>query len=152
MPHVVLETHTPLYRIVERTEPFVVEEEGTVWRMRDVFLNRDDTHGLAECLVVAAGGPGVLGPPLTRVGPGRRRPFDWSSGGRTQRCAAPGQSRRGRIFQPFLGPAPQAMRCVRWCRAGNPRVRSVLGLPLRNEERVCGALRDLVGGSAGPCP
>src|SRR5688572_25922257 len=55
MPHVVLETHTPLYRIVERTEPFVVEEEGTVWRMRDVFLNRDDAHGLAECLVVVAG-------------------------------------------------------------------------------------------------
>ncbi len=55
MPHVVLETHTPLYRIVERTEPFVVEEEGTVWRMRDVFLNRDDTHGLAECLVVVGG-------------------------------------------------------------------------------------------------
>lgn len=26
MPHVVLETHTPLYRIVERTEPFVVED------------------------------------------------------------------------------------------------------------------------------
>src|SRR5688500_20356226 len=55
MPHVVRETHTRLYRIVERTEPFVVEEEGTVWRMRDVFLNRDDAHGLAECLVVVAG-------------------------------------------------------------------------------------------------
>jgi tRNA (guanine-N7-)-methyltransferase len=57
MPHVVLETHTPLYRIVERVEPFVIEEEGTVWRMRDVFLNRDDTHGLAECLVVVGGRP-----------------------------------------------------------------------------------------------
>ena len=57
MPHVVLETHTPLYRIVERVEPFVVEEAGTVWRMRDVFLNRDDTHGLAECLVVVGGRP-----------------------------------------------------------------------------------------------
>lgn len=57
MPHVVLETHTPLYRIVERVEPFVVEEEGTVWRMRDVFLNRDDSHGLAECLVVVGGQP-----------------------------------------------------------------------------------------------
>ena len=57
MPHVVLETHTPLYRIVERTEPFVVEEEGTVWRVRDVFLNRNDEHGLAECLVVIGGRP-----------------------------------------------------------------------------------------------
>ena len=57
MPHVVLETHTPLYRIVERVEPFVVEERGTVWRMRDVFLNRDDSHGLAECLVVVAARP-----------------------------------------------------------------------------------------------
>ncbi|HYO46986.1 MAG TPA: tRNA (guanosine(46)-N7)-methyltransferase TrmB [Gemmatimonadota bacterium] len=57
MPHVVLETHTPLYRIVERVEPFVVEEEGTVWRMRDVFLNRDDSHALAECLVVVGAWP-----------------------------------------------------------------------------------------------
>jgi tRNA (guanine-N7-)-methyltransferase len=57
MPHVVLETHTPLYRIVERVEPFVVEEEGTVWRLRDVFLNQGGTHGLAECLVVAGGNP-----------------------------------------------------------------------------------------------
>jgi tRNA (guanine-N7-)-methyltransferase len=57
MPHVVLETHTPLYRIVERAEPFVVEAEGTVWRMRDVFLNRDDSHALAECLVVVGGRP-----------------------------------------------------------------------------------------------
>jgi tRNA (guanine-N7-)-methyltransferase len=57
MPHVVLETHTPLYRIVERVEPFVVEEQGTVWRMRDVFLNRDDAHGLAECLVVVGDRP-----------------------------------------------------------------------------------------------
>ena len=57
MPHVVLETHTPLYRIVERVEPFVVEEERTVWRLRDVFLNRDDSHALAECLVVAGGTP-----------------------------------------------------------------------------------------------
>jgi len=55
MPHVVLETHTPLYRIVERVEPFVAEAEGTVWRMRDVFLNRDDSHALAECLVVVDG-------------------------------------------------------------------------------------------------
>jgi tRNA (guanine-N7-)-methyltransferase len=57
MPHVVLETHTPLWRIVEGTEPFVVKERETVWRMRDVYLNRDDRHGLAECLVVTGGSP-----------------------------------------------------------------------------------------------
>ena len=57
MPHVVLETHTPLYQIAERVEPFVVKERDTVWRLRDVYLNRDDAHGLAECLVVVAGSP-----------------------------------------------------------------------------------------------
>ncbi|HUF89331.1 MAG TPA: tRNA (guanosine(46)-N7)-methyltransferase TrmB [Gemmatimonadota bacterium] len=57
MPHVVLSTHTPLYQIVERVEPFVVKERGTVWRLRDVYLNRDDAHGLAECLLVVGGNP-----------------------------------------------------------------------------------------------
>lgn len=57
MPHVVLETATPLFDIVERVEPFVEKEEGTVWKLRDVFLNLDDHHGLAECIVVVDGRP-----------------------------------------------------------------------------------------------
>jgi tRNA (guanine-N7-)-methyltransferase len=55
MPHVVLHTSSPLYELVERTEPFVTQEGETVWRMRDVFLNRDDSNALAECLVVVRG-------------------------------------------------------------------------------------------------
>jgi tRNA (guanine-N7-)-methyltransferase len=55
MPHVVLETSSPLYELVEKIEPFVVQEGETVWRLRDIFLNRNDEHALAECLVVVRG-------------------------------------------------------------------------------------------------
>ncbi|MFN2420051.1 MAG: tRNA (guanosine(46)-N7)-methyltransferase TrmB, partial [Gemmatimonadota bacterium] len=55
MPHVVLQTSSPLYELVERVQPFVAQEGETVWRLRDVFLNRDDSHALAECLVVVRG-------------------------------------------------------------------------------------------------
>ena len=57
MPHVVLETHTPLYQIVDRVKPFVVKERDTVWRLRDVYVNQGGAHALAECLVVAGGSP-----------------------------------------------------------------------------------------------
>lgn len=41
--------------MVEHIAPFVVEQGGTVWRLRDVFLNRQRDHALAECLVVVSG-------------------------------------------------------------------------------------------------
>ena len=40
---------------MEGVAPFVISERETVWRMRDLYLNRDDHHALAECLVVVRG-------------------------------------------------------------------------------------------------
>jgi len=57
VPHVVLETATPLFEIVERVEPFAEKERETVWRVREVFLNPAGTHGLVECIVVTGGRP-----------------------------------------------------------------------------------------------
>lgn len=57
MPHVVLETDSPLREIVERLEPFVVKEEGVVWKLRESYLDRGRTHALAECVVVRRGEP-----------------------------------------------------------------------------------------------
>lgn len=57
MPHVVLETSSPLREIVERLEPFTVREEAVVWKLRDVFLDRRGVHALAECVVVRRGDP-----------------------------------------------------------------------------------------------
>jgi tRNA (guanine-N7-)-methyltransferase len=55
VPHVVLQTSSTLHELVDHLAPFVVKEGDTVWRLRDVFLNRDDSHALAECLVVVRG-------------------------------------------------------------------------------------------------
>ncbi len=55
MPHVVLETSSPLREVVEGLSPFVARDGDTVWRLRDVFLNRERDHALAECLVVVRG-------------------------------------------------------------------------------------------------
>lgn len=55
MPHVVLRTRSPLHEVLEGFEPFVERADDTVWRVRDVFLNLDRTHGLVECLVVVRG-------------------------------------------------------------------------------------------------
>ena len=52
MPHVVLHTSSPLREVVEGLRPFVAQEGDTVWRLRDVFLNQERDHALAECLVV----------------------------------------------------------------------------------------------------
>ncbi|HUP00895.1 MAG TPA: tRNA (guanosine(46)-N7)-methyltransferase TrmB [Gemmatimonadota bacterium] len=57
MPHVVLLTHSPLHELIDKVEPFVVKEGGTVWRLRDMYLNPPGAHALAECLVVADGEP-----------------------------------------------------------------------------------------------
>ena len=55
MPHVVLQTNSPLREVVEALRPLVAQEGDTVWRLRDVFLNNGRDHALAECLVVARG-------------------------------------------------------------------------------------------------
>lgn len=55
MPHVVLHTSSPLHELLDDIEPFVVREENTVWRLRDVYINRTGGHALAECLVVTDG-------------------------------------------------------------------------------------------------
>ncbi|MGH7570309.1 MAG: tRNA (guanosine(46)-N7)-methyltransferase TrmB [Gemmatimonadota bacterium] len=55
MPHVVLNTSSPLHELTEAIEPFVEREGETVWRLRDVYLNAAGRHALAECLVVAGG-------------------------------------------------------------------------------------------------
>ncbi|MGH7564560.1 MAG: hypothetical protein ACREK5_09070, partial [Gemmatimonadota bacterium] len=55
MPHVVLNTSSPLHELTEAIEPFVEREGGTVWRLLDVYLNAAGRHALAECLVVANG-------------------------------------------------------------------------------------------------
>ncbi|MGH7557676.1 MAG: tRNA (guanosine(46)-N7)-methyltransferase TrmB [Gemmatimonadota bacterium] len=55
MPHVVLKTSSPLHELTEAIEPFVEREGGTVWRLRDIYLNAAGRHALAECLVVAGG-------------------------------------------------------------------------------------------------
>ncbi|HUP20283.1 MAG TPA: tRNA (guanosine(46)-N7)-methyltransferase TrmB [Gemmatimonadota bacterium] len=55
MPHVVLQTHSPLHEIVDRLEPFVVKDSGTVWRLRETFIDRRGAHALCECLTVRAG-------------------------------------------------------------------------------------------------
>lgn len=57
MPHVVLETSSPLREIVEVLEPFSVREEGVVWKLRDTFLDRRGDHALAECILVRRGEP-----------------------------------------------------------------------------------------------
>lgn len=57
MPHVVLETNSPLHELIEGIDRFVERAGGTVWRLRDVFLNGDGRHALAECLVVREGRP-----------------------------------------------------------------------------------------------
>lgn len=55
MPHVVLQTHTPLYEIVSGLSPFVEKEGETVWRLKDLWLELDETRALAECIVVVRG-------------------------------------------------------------------------------------------------
>ncbi len=55
MPHVVLLTDSPLHEVVDGLEPFVVKEEGTVWKLRDTFLDRRGVHALCECLIVRRG-------------------------------------------------------------------------------------------------
>lgn len=55
MPHVVLRTNSPLHELIERVEPFAVREADTVWRLRDVHIDREGSHGLVECLIVARG-------------------------------------------------------------------------------------------------
>lgn len=55
MPHVVLTTHSPLHELTDALEPFVERADGTVWRLRDVYLSAAGRHALAECLVVAGG-------------------------------------------------------------------------------------------------
>lgn len=55
MPHVVLQTSSPLHELVDHIAPFVVKEGETVWRLRDVFLNHEGSHALAECLVIVEG-------------------------------------------------------------------------------------------------
>ncbi|MDX1660244.1 MAG: tRNA (guanosine(46)-N7)-methyltransferase TrmB [Gemmatimonadota bacterium] len=57
MPHVVLETSSPLREVFERLEPFAVREEGVVWKLRDAYLDRRAVHALAECIVVQRGVP-----------------------------------------------------------------------------------------------
>ncbi len=57
MPHVVLQTSSPLHELIDELEPFVVREADTVWRLRDAYLSRGGQHALAECLVVIAGRP-----------------------------------------------------------------------------------------------
>jgi tRNA (guanine-N7-)-methyltransferase len=57
VPHVVLETNSPLHELIEGIDPFVERAGNTVWRLRDLFLNGDGHHALAECLVVRAGRP-----------------------------------------------------------------------------------------------
>lgn len=57
MPHVVLETDSPLREIVERLEPFTVRERDVVWKLRETYLDRGRTHALAECVVVRGGEP-----------------------------------------------------------------------------------------------
>lgn len=57
MPHVVLQTSSPLHELIEGIDPFVEREGDTVWRLRDLFLNGDGRHALAECLVVRDGRP-----------------------------------------------------------------------------------------------
>ena len=55
MPHVVLNTHSPLHELTDGLEPFVERADGTVWRLRDIYLSTQGRHALAECLVVAEG-------------------------------------------------------------------------------------------------
>ncbi len=57
MPHVVLNTSSPLRELIDELEPFVVREADTVWRLRDTYLSKGGQHALAECLVVIAGRP-----------------------------------------------------------------------------------------------
>lgn len=57
MPHVVLQTSSPLHELIDELEPFVVREADTVWRLRDAYLSRGGQHALAECLVVISGRP-----------------------------------------------------------------------------------------------
>ncbi len=57
MPHVVLVTSSPLHELIEGIDPFVERAGSTVWRLRDLFLNGDGRHALAECLVVQGGRP-----------------------------------------------------------------------------------------------
>ena len=57
MPHVVLQTSSPLHELIEGIDPFIERAGSTVWRLRDLFLNRDGHHALAECLVVREGRP-----------------------------------------------------------------------------------------------
>lgn len=57
MPHVVLQTSSPLHELIEGVAPFVEREGNTVWRLRDLFLNGDGRHALAECLLVRDGRP-----------------------------------------------------------------------------------------------
>jgi tRNA (guanine-N7-)-methyltransferase len=57
VPHVVLRTSSPLHELIEGIDPFVEREGNTVWRLRDLFLNGDGRHALAECLLVRDGRP-----------------------------------------------------------------------------------------------
>ncbi|MFN2383173.1 MAG: tRNA (guanosine(46)-N7)-methyltransferase TrmB [Gemmatimonadota bacterium] len=57
MPHIVLRTHSPLRELVADLEPFAVQADDTVWRLRDLYLNPAGTHALADCLVVRRGQP-----------------------------------------------------------------------------------------------
>ena len=55
MPHVVLETRSPVHEVADLLHPFVEKEGETVWRMKRVWLDVDRIRGLAECIVVVRG-------------------------------------------------------------------------------------------------
>ena len=52
MPHVVLETSSPLYELIEAFDPFVARDHDVVWRARDAYLSAGEDHALVECLIV----------------------------------------------------------------------------------------------------